>query len=183
MNAVYALIGLLIAAPVSAFSQAETAKIDQLLNLIQQRLDFAPIVAENKWNTKIPIEDWSREQHTMNLVEQQAKRYKLDSGLVKEFFAAQIEANKIIQTVRHKAWAKENRPPFEKTIDPSQEIYPMFDRLEPQLLKALQDALPIIKTKGGKRLLDARAADFIKLGGNDLQAGTIALKPLYDLAR
>ena len=50
------------------------------------------------------------------------------------------------------------------------------------MLKALRDALSVLRQRGGRSLLDARAADLIHVGGQDLLAGQAALKPLYDIA-
>jgi len=164
-------------------SGEDTKKVDALLQLIQERLDVAPEVAQTKWNTKAPIEDAPREQQIIDRVRGKAKDFGLEPQFVAEFFQAQIEASKIIQTTRHKAWTAEGRPPFDKIADLGKDIRPVLDRLEPALLGALRDARPVIERPGAKALLDARAPELIKVSGFDLQAGTVALAPLYSIAK
>jgi hypothetical protein len=48
--------------------------------------------------------------------------------------------------------------------------------------RTLRDAVNVLRRPGGRRLLDARAADLINVGGPDLLAAQAALKPIYDLA-
>ena len=50
------------------------------------------------------------------------------------------------------------------------------------MLTAARDAAPVLRRRGGRVLLDARAADLIRVGGQDLLAGQAALKPLYEIA-
>ena len=170
-------------AQTAAFSAEDVERIDTLLRLIQERLDVAPEVARTKWNTKAPIEDLPREQQIIDRVRGKAKELDLDARMVGEFFQAQIEASKIIQTTRHTMWAAEKRAPFEKVADLGKDIRPVLDRLEPALLAALRDAKPVLERPGAKPLLDARATDLIKVSGVDLQAGTVALAPLYAIAK
>jgi chorismate mutase len=171
-----------IAATPPARAPEDVVKVDALLRLVQERLDVAPQVAQTKWNTKAPIEDLPREEQIIERVRGKAGEFGLDPQWVSEFFQAQIDASKAIQANRHKAWAAEKHPPFEKVADLGKDIRPILDRLEPALLAALAKARPVLERPGAKALLDARAPDLVTVSGFDMHAGTRALAPLYAIA-
>ena len=167
----------------AAFSAAEMRRVDQLLKLVQQRLEMAPATAETRWKTMARIEDSASEQTAIDAVRTLAIKIGLDADLAARFAQAQIEAGKIIQTARHREWATNTAaaPARLGTADQFRASTP-----EPEfggaLLRALRDAAGVLRRHGGRGLLDARAADLIHVGGADLLAGQAALKPLYDNA-
>src|SRR5439155_14550775 len=85
------------AQPAASFGDEDTARVDAVLRLIQERLDVAPEVAQTKWNSKAPIQDAPREQQIIDRVRGKAKDYGLEEQYVADFFQAQIEASKIMQ--------------------------------------------------------------------------------------
>jgi len=140
----------------TTFRPAETAAVDQLLGLISQRLDVAPAVARVKWNTKAPIEDLTREQEVIDGAARRAGGYGLDPSVAGRFFRGQIEASKTVQNRLHAEWTASKQPPFTDVADLDRDIRPVLDRLTPQLLRALGDAMPAIQKQGGRHLLDTR---------------------------
>ena len=165
------------------FSSAEVLRVDRLLQLIQKRLELAPAIAETRWKTMSRIEDGMSEQTVINAVRARSAKLGLDAELATRFAQAQIEAGKIIQTARHREWAADT------SVAPARDTAASFYQAstpEPELsatmLRALRDAVTVLQRRGGRSLLDARAADLIHVGGSDLLAGQVALKPLYDIA-
>ncbi|MEP7083179.1 MAG: hypothetical protein ABI854_00470 [Betaproteobacteria bacterium] len=165
------------------FSAVDARRIDQLLKLIQQRLDMAPATAEKRWKTMARIEDGASEQSVIDAADAAARKIGLDADLAAHFTRAQIDAGKIIQTARHREWASNTG-----TAPLRQSNADLFHASTPEpemsaaLLRALRDAARVLRRRGGRRLLDARAADLIHVGGPDLLAGQAALKPLYEIA-
>ena len=165
------------------FSPVEIARVDRLLQLIQKRLELAPIVAETRWKTMSRIEDSMSEQTAIDAVAVRAAKLGLNAEFAARFASAQIEAGKIIQAARHRAWAMDTSlaPGRDTTANVFKASTP-----EPEfstaMLRALRDAATIVRRRGGRILLDARAADLIHVGGPDLLAGQTALMPLYEIA-
>src|SRR5262245_882845 len=75
----------------------DTAAVDRLLGLIEERLAVAPEVARTKWNTGAAIDDPPREARVIDAAVEAAAEYGLAPGPVSDFFRGQIEANKTVQ--------------------------------------------------------------------------------------
>jgi chorismate mutase len=165
------------------FSPTEIGRVDRLLQLIQKRLELAPTLAETRWKTSSRIEDGMSEQTVIDAVGARSATLGLDAELATRFARAQIDAGKIIQTARHREWAADTSlaPARDTTANVFQASTP-----EPEfsaaMIKAFRDAVAVLRRRGGRSLLDARAADLIHVGGPDLLAGQAALRPLYDIA-
>jgi len=180
----WSLVVPVLAAPhATGFTQAETGRVDRLLRLIQARLDGAPAVAVAKWKSMARIEDGASEETALAAVRARAGALGLEPALAVRFAQAQIDAGKIIQAARHRAWAgdaagapaRDPRADSFKATQPEPEFSAAF-------LTALRDAAKVLRRPGGRALLDRRAADLIHVGGQDLLAGQAALAPLYDIA-
>jgi|APHig2749369809_1036254.scaffolds.fasta_scaffold21250_2 chorismate mutase len=131
------LAGLFLA----TFSCIETPKQENnkvLLQLMNKRLEVAPLVAKSKWNTKAPINDSIREKTILDSVEARASRMGLDKHFARDFFQAQFEAGKKVQTQLHEKWKKEAQPPFDPAINLATEVRPVLDSLTPLLLVELK---------------------------------------------
>ena len=165
------------------FSPAQIASVDHLLQFIQKRLEQAPTIAETRWKNMSRIEDAIGEQTVINAVRTQSAKVGLDVELAARFAQAQIDAGKIIQTARHREWGADTgkAPNRDTTVN-------FFEASTPEpafstaTLHALRDAVSVLRQRGGRTLLDARAADLIHVGGPDLLSGQTALRPLYDIA-
>jgi chorismate mutase len=132
--------------------------LDNLLDLIGQRLALAEDVARSKWNSGAPVEDLAREQEIVDAIGVDALKYGLDPGLAKTFFQAQIEASKIVQNARLAEWRAAQLPKFANAPDLQRDIRPQLDRLTPALLDALARALPALHARDARKRLEARAA-------------------------
>ncbi|MFO0824378.1 MAG: gamma subclass chorismate mutase AroQ [Gemmataceae bacterium] len=119
-------------------SQASSA-VDALLDLMNQRLAVMYDVARAKWNTKSPTEDAARERAVLDSVAEHGKKFALDPATTRAFFAAQIEAAKMIQRAAFAMWQAEGRGPFPDAPDLARDIRPKIDDLGRKLLAALAE--------------------------------------------
>jgi chorismate mutase-like protein len=108
-----------------------------LATLVDERLLLMPDVARYKWNRKQAIEDPPRERALLDAIREQAPRYGLDPARAAAFFAAQIEASKLLQRELFFAWQANGQGDFAVVKDLAAEIRPRLDALNPQLLAAL----------------------------------------------
>ncbi len=177
-------IPALAAETAAGFTKSEVARVDRLLRLVQKRLEMAPANAATKWKTMSRIEDSVSEQAVITAVRLRSAELGLDAELAARFAQAQIEAAKIIQAARHREWAADaGTAPARETKADSFHASTPEPEVEPDMLRALRDASIVLRRRGGRAVLDARAADLIHVGGADLLAGQAALKPLYDIAK
>ena len=165
------------------FNPAETTAVDQLLGLIRERLEVSPAVARAKWNTNAPIEDPSREKAIIDGVARRAAEYGLDGAIAGSFFRGQIEASKTVQNRLHTEWRASKQLPFSEVADLEQDIRPVLDRLTPMMLRALAEALPVIRQHGGRHLLDTRYKALLAESPREETALRQAVTPLRELAR
>jgi chorismate mutase len=184
-----AIVVWALAAPTSAaqhapgFSSAEVGRVDRLLQFIQKRLEMAPAIAETRWKTMSRIEDGMSEETVIEAVRARSVKLGLDSEMAARFARAQIDAGKIIQTARHREWATDTSlAPARDTMANAFQASTPEPEFSAAMLRAFRDAVTVLRRRGARSLLDARAADLIHVGGPDLLAGQAALKPLYDIA-
>jgi chorismate mutase len=127
---------------VSASASAAPPSLEPLLNSITERLAIADQVALSKWDSKKPVEDKQREQEVLASVAAQAPNYKLDPAVAEQFFAAQIEANKLVQYTRLSDWQFMGKAPDLPRPDLVGKIRPQLDQLQKRLLQQLADFAP-----------------------------------------
>jgi chorismate mutase-like protein len=108
-----------------------------LAGLVDERLALMPDVARYKWNRKQAIEDLPREQALLESIKAQAPQYGLDPGRAVAFFAAQIDASKVLQRELFFAWQANGEGEFTTTRDLAADIRPRLDALNPRLLAGL----------------------------------------------
>jgi chorismate mutase-like protein len=105
--------------------------------LVDERLALMPDVARYKWNQHAAIEDLPREQALIESVRRQAPQHGVEPDRAAAFFAAQIEASKVIQRELFAGWQAQGQGPFEAVRDLGKDIRPRLDALNPLLLAAL----------------------------------------------
>jgi chorismate mutase len=180
-----ALVAVLAAgcATTANFTAVDTAAVDRLLGLIKERLDVAPEVARNKWNTKSPIEDRLRDKQIIDGVATAAPEYGLDPQVATTFFIAQIEASKAVQNALHTEWTAKRQPPFATVADLGKDIRPTLDRLTPAMMRALPEALSVLQRRGGHQLLDAQTRMVLSNASGGDTAVRTAVAPLLALSK
>lgn len=153
--------------------------IDHMLQLIDERLDVAPIVAQSKWNSGAAIEAPEREAQILDQVEEDAAAVGVDEAFARAFFDKQFSASKQIQRRLHHQWLQEGRPPFADPPDLAEEVRPVLDRLTPQLIEALADMQRIAEVDGAGRYLEHRAAELVQ-DDFDGEPRHVAIQPLLE---
>ncbi|MBO1537532.1 chorismate mutase [Pseudomonas sp. OA65] len=137
-----ALSAALLASTAEAASTRAPDDLTPLLNAIGERLAIADQVALSKWDSGKPVEDRQREREVIAGAVAQAPAYKLSGETVEAFFAAQIEANKMVQYINLSDWALDGKAPDLPRPDLVGEIRPQLDRLQKRLLQQLADFAP-----------------------------------------
>ena len=180
---VAALLASACATTTRNLSTADTAPLDHLLTLIVERLVVAPDVARTKWNTRAPIEDLGREQQIISAVGAGASSYNVPRDTAEHFLRAQIEASKIIQRAMFAEYETARQPPFKTVVDLDKEIRPKLDRLTPEMMIALGQALPVLERAGGRKALEALSRRRTVEASGGHAAMQAALAPLLDISR
>ncbi|MFL7965051.1 chorismate mutase [Pseudomonas kielensis] len=137
-----ALSAALLASTAGAASTPAPEALTPLLNAIGERLAIADQVALSKWDSGKPVEDRQREREVIAAAVAQAPAYKLSGETVEAFFAAQIEANKMVQYINLSDWALDGKAPDLPRPDLVGQIRPQLDRLQKRLLQQLADFAP-----------------------------------------
>ena len=133
---------LLAATLFSSAAFAAPATLAPLLDSVQQRLDIAPKVALTKWDNHKPVLDAPRERDVIAGAGKLAAEYKVDGALAEQFFAAQIEANKLVQYGLLTQWNAKGAAPDTPRVDLAKETRPQLDVLQKQLLERLAAFAP-----------------------------------------
>lgn len=170
-------------ATTTAITGHDAAALDRLVALILERLAVAPDVARTKWNTKAPIEDLTRERQIISAVGAGAGGYNLPRETAERVFQGQIEASKIIQTAMHEEFRSAHQMPFATVVDLDRKIRPVLDRLTPEMMRALADALPTLQRPGGRKALEARSRHLTIEAPGGRAAVRAAVAPLLDVSR
>ena len=141
-------------------NQADAAAADHLLQLIDQRLDVAPMVAKAKWNSGGAVNDPPREQLILDAVTAQASG--LDAVFVRRFFQAQFDASKALQLGLHAQWQQQGAGKFSDAPDLGRDVRPLLDRLTPQLIASLRQLQPLLAEPGMRNYIESRSASIVR---------------------
>ncbi len=159
---------------------AETA-LEELLGLIRRRLALMHDVARAKWNAKALVEDPRREQALLQEVEKKGLALGLEPAFTRAFFAAQIEAAKLIQGSDLRLWESERRGPFADAPDLKRDLRPRIDGLNADLLACLVKARPLLR---GREPIVRRLGGEILVGdGIDAKVRDTAIRPIIGMDR
>lgn len=114
-------------------------KIDQLLLLIQKRLDIMHEVARTKWNQNLPIEDSVREKQSLIGLTEQARNHGLDEKWTSRFFQAQFDLAKDIQRGDFALWKVQGVLQFEFVLDLKSELRCYIDQVNQEMIVLLSE--------------------------------------------
>jgi chorismate mutase-like protein len=92
-------------------------------------------VARAKWNTQAPIEDAPREQALLQSLRDRATALGVPATTVDRFFAAQIEAAKVLQHELFARWRQQRQGQFVGAADLARDIRPEIDRVTSRMLE------------------------------------------------
>jgi chorismate mutase len=177
--AVLFLLSLLASCQSTPPIPPEHAAATQLLTLIDQRLAVAPLVAKAKWNSGGPVDDPAREKSILDVVANQATQAGVDAAFAREFFQAQFDAGKLIQTKLHEQWRLAGQPHFTDAPDLGRDVRPVLDRLNPQIIAALREVYPTLHQTATVEFIKAQGRNLVRndVGG---EVRAIALRPLIN---
>ena len=173
-----AWVALLAACAISTrLPDSDRTALDRLVTLIDARLAIGEEVARTKWNSGAAVEDPPREQQVLDSVVSRAAEFGLGEAWLRDFFRAQIEANKAVQLSLHTDWRRDSQPKFAAVADLGRDIRPRLDTLTGDMLDALRAAEPVLGRRGVAAAVDD-AASRREMARKYPDAARIALQPL-----
>jgi acetolactate decarboxylase len=125
-------------ADVPVAPRRDLAALDGLLRLMEQRLALMHEVARGKWNADKPITDPERERELLRTVVERGRGKGLDPELVHSFFAAQMEAARLVQQVDFDRWKAKKQNTFAETTSLAV-LRQRIDDLNRELIDALAE--------------------------------------------
>ena len=135
------------------------ADLDRLLRLMQQRLTLMHDVARWKWNAGQPITDPQRERELLQSVVERGRGKGLDPDLVRAFFAAQMEAARLVQQADFERWKAKWQEPF---ADKSLAVLRQrIDQLNSELIDALAEVSACLSGDTVQQALPQRAEEIL----------------------
>lgn len=141
------------------FQEPGSEALQALLDSIEQRLELAEAVALNKWDTGQSVHAAARERQVLANARSQAAQHGLSEQRVDDFFADQIEANKLLQYSALTRWLAEGGAPSIPRLDLATQLRPRLDALQGELLEnlaALDRERPAHCTRMTSRLIEQR---------------------------
>jgi chorismate mutase-like protein len=141
----------------------DLAELDRLLRLMAQRLELMHDVARWKRNTGQPITDPERERELLKTVVEQGRDKGLDPDQVRSFFAAQIEAARLVQQADFDRW-KAKKKPFADTASLAV-LRQQIDDLNRELIDALAELRPWLFGLTVQHALPQRAEEILTDNG------------------
>ena len=155
--------------------------LDRLLGLMQQRLTLMHEVARWKWNAGQPVTDAERERELLHSVVEGGRGKGLDPELVRSFFAAQLEAARLVQQADFDRWKANKQKPFADTKSLAA-LRQRIDHLNRELIDALAELRPWLWGRSVQQALPQRAEEI--LTGNGLASvRETAITPMRPLRR
>jgi chorismate mutase len=151
------------------------AALDRLLEGMRVRLDLMHTVARVKWNSKAAIFDPERERALLDDVVARGRSYQLDQDLTRSFFAAQMEAAKLVQQEDFDQWKAAIQPPFDDVPDLAV-LRKQIDAINGELLESLGHAMAALKSTDGQQRLEGKTIEVF--AGISRPTREAALKPL-----
>jgi chorismate mutase-like protein len=156
--------------------RGELADVDRLLRLMQQRLALMHDVARWKWNAGKPITDPKREGELLQSVVERGRGKGLDPDLVRSFFAAQMEAARLVQQADFERWKANHQEPFADTTSLAV-LRQRIDDLNRELIDVLAEVRPRLSERTVQQALPRRAEAILTGNGVALVRET-AIAPL-----
>jgi len=156
---------------------AARVALDNLLDLMRQRLLVQHEVARVKWHARLPITDPKREQELLDRAEAQARDLGLEPGFAREFFRAQVQAGKLVQQADFDAWQRSGTTPPDGGPN-LKALRLQIDSLNRKLLEALKDAGRHLQHEVGRRAVQDRADVVLRGDGITAAVCQAACAPL-----
>lgn len=142
----------------------------RLLDLLGKRLALMHEVARWKWTAHQPIADPARERELLDRVAQLGQARGLEPDFVRRFFAAQIEAGKLIQRDDFERWRAE--PPTAQPGRGLSSVRRDIDALNEALTAALAALAPRLASPAAQVIIGGGSAQ--APGGNGVTDEVLA---------
>jgi chorismate mutase len=125
------------------WGQSTIDRLQPLVETSARRLVLAKQVALAKWDSRAPVEDPTREAQVITAAAKDGELKGLDRTFVSNFFAAQIEANKLVQYSLLAAWHRAGGAPKHRPVSLTDDIRPQLDQIEAALIGELVETKDI----------------------------------------
>ena len=142
----------------------DLADLDRLLRLMGQRLALMHEVARWKWHAREPITDPQRERELLQSLVERGRGKGLDPDLVRHFFAAQMEAARLVQQADFDRWKANEQEPFADTTSLAV-LRRRIDDLNRELIDALAEVRPWLWGQAMQEVLPQRAEEIVTGNG------------------
>lgn len=161
----------------------DIARLDVLLTQTRELLLLAPDVARIKWDTRQPVDNRRAEAAIVDNAAREATKYKSDPGLFRDYFSAQVNASKYVQTQLIEQWRAAKAPKAMTLTRSVAQVQTASDTITPKVMQALADAAPVLKIPGARAVLETRAKEIMptKSALSD-PTRAIAIQPLLERA-
>jgi chorismate mutase len=123
--------------------QSAIERLQPLVETSARRLVLAKQVAFAKWDSRAPVEDPTRETQVIMAAAKEGGSKGLNRTFVSSFFAAQIEANKLVQYSLLAAWHRAGAAPKHRPVRLTDDIRPQLDQIEAALIAELVETKDI----------------------------------------
>jgi len=151
-------------ADVPVAPRRDLATLDRLLRFMEQRLALMHDVARWKWNAGQPITDPQRERELLQSIVERGRGKGLDPDLVRPFFAAQMEAARLVQQADLDRWKANKQEPFADTAT-LVVLRQRIDDLNRELIDALAELRPWLSGHTVQQALPQRAEEIVADNG------------------
>ena len=138
----------------------DLATLDRLLGLMQQRLTLMHEVARWKWNAGQPVTGAERERELLHSVVERGRDKGLDPDLVRPFFAAQMQAARLVQQADFDRWQANKQEPFADTTSLAV-LRQRIDHLNRELIDAVAELRPWLSGQTAQQALPQRAEEIL----------------------
>lgn len=171
------LVVLLLGGCQAKPAPADSAALEQLLKLMQQRLLMMHDVARAKWNAKLPAADPEREKEILDQMVEKGKEKGLDPVFVQGFFEAQFDAAKRVQQANHDRW-QETKPGSFQDAGDLKALRTILDQHNEKILNALVAVQPLLDKPEVRTALPRVAKTVITGDGIDADLQNAVTAPL-----
>lgn len=127
----------------ATWGQGAIDRLQPLVETSARRLLLAKQVALAKWDAQAPVEDLIREAQVITAAAKEGESKGLNRTFVSHFFAAQIEANKLVQYSLLAEWHRAGGAPKHRPVNLIEDIRPQLDQIETALIAELVETADI----------------------------------------
>lgn len=152
--------------------------VDQLSDLIAQRLDLMEVVARHKWNQKQPVSSPEREQALLEELTRLGTESGISAPVVERFVKAQMAAARRVQERLMADWEKAGQGPFADVPDLDQDVRPKISQLSRDALTPLAAIESVLGTQALSEYSQLKLVSLASEKPHLAEAFRLAFEPL-----